>query len=181
MNLLQCLCLFKHVKVQGILSVESLFTKVSAASWMLETFEMHRKRSTNNGGVKSFRENIVLKTLLMAYLKPPFHQGLFFFPIGPIWTRLYPINQSFYLLDGRPQSPPIAPLFLTRSSPDFINELPARESPWRGLFLLLNSFHQSTVKLYYIRRSKLASLMCFVSVPFLEKCPFLSLYWFIIL
>ena len=40
------------------------------------------------------------------------------FPIGPIWTRLSPINQSFDLPDGRPESPPIAPLFLTRLSSD---------------------------------------------------------------
>ena len=52
---------------------------------------------------------------------PPFHQGLFF-PIGPIWTRLSPINQSFNLPDGRPESPPIAQLFLTRLSPVYINE-----------------------------------------------------------
>ena len=52
---------------------------------------------------------------------PPFHQGLFS-PIGPIWTRLFPINQSFNLSDGRPESPPIAQLFLTRLSPNYINE-----------------------------------------------------------
>ena len=54
-------------------------------------------------------------------LMPPFHQGLFS-PIGPIWTRLSPINQSFNLPDGRPESPPIAQLFLTRLSPDYFNE-----------------------------------------------------------
>ena len=30
----------------------------------------------------------------MCWVKGPFHQGLFF-PIGPIWTRLSPINHFF--------------------------------------------------------------------------------------
>ena len=39
-----------------------------------------------------------------------FHQGLFF-PIGPIWTRLSPMNQFFDRPDCRPESPPIVPFF----------------------------------------------------------------------
>ena len=69
--------------------------------------------------------------ILFTYvaLIPPFHQGLF----GPIWTRLSPINQSFDLPDGRPESPPIAQLSLARLSSDYINEssrlfLPNRDS-----------------------------------------------------
>ena len=33
-----------------------------------------------------------------------------------------PLNQYFDLPDGRPESPPIAPLFLTQFSPEYINE-----------------------------------------------------------
>ena len=87
-----------------------------------------------------------------------------FFPIGLMWTRLSPIKQSFDLPDGRPESPPIAPCFLTQLSHDYINESSrlfcwlgkvgklCTNNPYRGLLLLLNSFCQSTVKWYYIRK-----------------------------
>ena len=73
--------------------------------------------------------SFLLSFLVFLSLIPPFHQGLF----GPIWTRLSPTNQSFNLPDGRPASPPIAQLSLTRLSPEFINEsrrlfLPNRDS-----------------------------------------------------
>ena len=65
------------------------------------------------------------KSLGYATISPKivfFFFQIFFFQIGRIWTRLSPINQSFDLPDGRPESPPIAPLFFIRLSPDYFNE-----------------------------------------------------------
>ena len=153
MNLLQCLCLFKHVKVQGHLVCRESFHKGVCSILDARNFRDASEKKYEQWWGKKLSRKYSSKNFINGLPKTTISPRIVcFFPIGPIWTRLYPINQSFDLLDGRPQSPPIAPLLLTRLSPDFINELPARESPWRGLFLLLNSFYQSTVKLYYIRK-----------------------------